>query len=180
MQQLEDDVFHILTHITGFGQGSCIGHGKGHVQDPRQRLGQKRLAAAGGADQEDVRLRQFDIGLGGVVQPLVVVVHSNRQHALGVLLPDHIVIQNFADVARGRHAIGGLQPRGLCLLADDVHAQLDTFIADEHGRPCDQLADLMLAFAAEGAIKRVLAVAARVRCHGYPLPIPVTGLSREV
>ena len=32
------------------------------------------------------------------------------------------------------------------LFADDIHAQFDTFIADEHGRTSNQLADLMLAF----------------------------------
>ncbi len=180
LQKLEDDVLHILADIARFGQCGGIGHGEGDIEDPRQRLGKKRLAAARGADQQDIRLRQFDVILRGMIEPLVVVVHRNRQHALGMFLPDHIVVQHLADVARRRHAIGGLQARGLGLFADDVHEQFDTFITDEHGRPGDQLAHLMLAFAAEGAIKRVLAVAARVRCHGYPLPIPVTGLSRKV
>jgi hypothetical protein len=40
--------------------------------------------------------------------------------------------------------------------ADDIHAQLDAFIADEHRRTRDKLADLMLAFAAERAIERAL------------------------
>src|SRR5690606_25617858 len=39
------------------------------------------------------------------------------------------------------------------------HAQLDAFIADEHGRAGNQLADLVLALAAKAAIERVLAVA---------------------
>lgn len=42
------------------------------------------------------------------------------------------------------------------LFVDDVHAELDTFIADEHGRSGDQLAHLVLAFAAEGAVEGVL------------------------
>jgi hypothetical protein len=40
----------------------------------------------------------------------------------------------------------------LVLFADDIHAQLDAFIADENRRPGDQLADLMLALSAEGAV----------------------------
>jgi hypothetical protein len=63
LQQLEDDVFHILADIAGFGQRGRIGHGEGHIQNARQRLRQQRLAAAGRADQQDVRLRQLDIGL---------------------------------------------------------------------------------------------------------------------
>jgi hypothetical protein len=44
----------------------------------------------------------------------------------------------------------------LVLLADDVHAQLDAFIADEYGRTGNQLTDFMLALAAERAIEGVL------------------------
>src|SRR5690606_5851800 len=61
LQQLEDDVFDVLAHVTGFGQGRGVGHGERHVDDPRQRLGQQRLARAGRADQHDVRLRQLDV-----------------------------------------------------------------------------------------------------------------------
>jgi hypothetical protein len=46
------------------------------------------------------------------------------------------------------------------LFADDVHAELDAFIADEHGRARDELTHLMLALAAEGAVKSVLGIAA--------------------
>jgi hypothetical protein len=35
------------------------------------------------------------------------------------------------------------------VFADDVHAQFDAFIADEHGRARNQLADLVLALSAE-------------------------------
>jgi hypothetical protein len=62
LQQLEDDVLHILADIARLGQRRGIGHGEGHVEDARQRLRQQRLAGAGRADQQDVRFRQFDIG----------------------------------------------------------------------------------------------------------------------
>ena len=178
LQQLQDDVFHILAHITGFGQRGRIGHGEGHVQNARQRLRQQGLAAAGGADQQDVGLRQFDIGLRGMVQPLVVVVHRHRQHALGVDLADHIIVQHLADSRGVGTPSVDFRPGGLRLFADDVHAQLDAFVADEHRRPRDQLAHLMLALAAERAIKRVLAVAAGVVRHLYPLPSARLGLGK--
>src|SRR5262249_26386184 len=46
--------------------------------------------------------------------------------------------------------------RVLVFLADDVHAQLDAFIADEYRRAGNKLADLMLALAAKRAVKRIL------------------------
>ena len=56
LQQFQDDVFHVFADIACFGQRGGIGHGKGHIQNARQGLGQKRFAAAGGPDQQDVRL----------------------------------------------------------------------------------------------------------------------------
>src|SRR6266700_538459 len=41
------------------------------------------------------------------------------------------------------------------LLADDVHAQLDALVADEHRRAGDELAHFVLALAAERAIERL-------------------------
>jgi hypothetical protein len=66
------------------------------------------------------------------------------------------------DFLRGGNALARLHHRGLVLLADDVHAQFDAFVADEHRRSGDQLAHLMLALAAERAIERVLGITAAV------------------
>jgi hypothetical protein len=41
------------------------------------------------------------------------------------------------------------------LLVDDVGGQVDTFVADIHGRPRHQFADLMLVLTAERAIEEV-------------------------
>ena len=166
LQQLEDDVLHVLADITGFGQRRGVRHGERHVEDARQRLRQQRLAGAGRPDQQDVRLRQFDVVvLGLVVEPLVVVVDGDREHLLGVVLADHVVVENLADFLRRRDAVARLHQRGLVLLADDVHAQLDAFVADEHGRAGDELAHLVLALAAERAIERVLGIAAADFAH---------------
>jgi hypothetical protein len=51
------------------------------------------------------------------------------------------------------------------LFADDIHAQFDAFVADEDGRPRDELAHLMLALPAERAIEGALGVAARGFSH---------------
>jgi hypothetical protein len=51
LQQLENDVLDLLADIAGLGQGRRIGHGEGHVENPRQRLRQQRLARTGRANQ---------------------------------------------------------------------------------------------------------------------------------
>src|SRR6266568_6710912 len=88
------------------------------------------------------------------------VVDGDRQHLLGVVLADDVIVEDFSDLLRGRDAVARLHQRGLVLLADDVHAQLDALVADEHGRAGNELADLVLALAAERAIERVLGISA--------------------
>jgi hypothetical protein len=102
LQQLEDDVLDVLADIAGLGQRRRVGHGEGHVEDARQRLRQQRLAAAGRADQQDVRLGELDVVVLGAAccQPLVVVVDGDREHPLGVVLADHVVVENLADLLR--------------------------------------------------------------------------------
>ncbi len=58
----------------------------------------------------------------------------------------------------GRSDFGALAALvGGGLLADDVVAQLDALVADEHRRAGDELAHLVLALAAERAVKQLLA-----------------------
>ena len=159
LQQLEDDVFDIFTHIARFGQRGSIRHGERHIQNARQRLRQQSLTATGWTDQQDVGLLQLDVArLLRVVQAFVVVVHRHRQNPLGHGLTNHIVIQHFADFFWRWHTVRGFQACGLGFLADDVHAEFYAFVADKDRRTCNQLADLMLAFTAEAAVKGVLAV----------------------
>src|SRR6202034_733542 len=81
------------------------------------------------------------------------------EHSLGLGLADHIIVENLTYFPGGRNAVLAFDKCGLALLADDVHAQLNAFIADEYGRPGDELADFMLALAAERAIERIFGVA---------------------
>jgi hypothetical protein len=150
LQQLEDNVLNVLADIAGLGQRRGIRHGEGHVEDARERLREQRLAGAGRTDQQDVRLRELDVVmLGLMVEPLVVIVDGDREHLLGVILADHVIVENLANLLRSRNAVARLHQRGFVLLADDVHAQLDALVADEHGRSGNELAHLVLALAAE-------------------------------
>ncbi len=119
-----------------------------------------------GSNQQDVRLRKLDVVvLGLVVEPLVVIVDGDREHLLGVILPDHVVVEHLADFLRRRNAVARLHQRGFVLLADDVHAEFDALIADEHGRAGNELAHFVLALAAERAVEGVLGIAAADFAH---------------
>src|SRR5712671_5667349 len=100
------------------------------------------------------------------------VVHGDRQHPLGVVLADHVIVEHPADVARPGHPVARLDQRRLVLLTDDVHAELDAFVADEHGRTRDQLPDLVLALAAEGTVERVFRVATAGLGHRHSITGP--------
>src|SRR5258705_11787896 len=104
-----------------------------------------------------------------MVEPLVVIVNGDREHLLGMVLADHIVIEDLADFLRRRDAIRRFHYRGLVLLADDVHAQLDAFVADVDSWARDELAQFVLALAAERALERVLGLAAAGLAHLRPL-----------
>ncbi len=81
LEQLEQDVLDILTHIPGFGEGGRIGDSEWDVQLAGECLGEQRLAGPGGADQEDVRLLELDVISTefGVPNPLVVVVDGDGE-----------------------------------------------------------------------------------------------------
>ena len=87
------------------------------------------------------------------------VVHRDREHALGAILADHVIVQRLEDVLRaGNAAILLAGDAGLGFLADDVVAQLDAFITDEHGRAGDELPHLVLRLAAKAAVERALGI----------------------
>src|SRR5947209_11479271 len=110
LQQLEDDVLDVLTDIAGFGESGRVSHGEGHVEDARQRLRQQRLAGTGGTDQQDVGLGELDVVvLGLVVETLVVIMDCDREHLLGVILTDDIVVKNFAYLLGGGNAVARLR-----------------------------------------------------------------------
>src|SRR4029453_11158261 len=56
LQQLLNDVLALLADVTVFGQRRGVGDRERHVEQPRERLGEQRLAAARRTDQQDVAL----------------------------------------------------------------------------------------------------------------------------
>src|SRR3954447_7465156 len=162
LEQLQADVFDVLADVAGLRQGRRIGHCKRHVEDPGKGLRQKRLAAAGRSDQQDVRFGELDVvsGFRPMREALVVVVDGDGEHALRAVLTDHIIVENLADLGWGRNSVTCLDERGLGFFANDIVAKLDALIADEDGWAGNQLPDLVLRLAAERAVKGAFAVAA--------------------
>ncbi len=111
-----------------------------------------------------------------MVQSFVVVVNGDGQHPFGGFLTDHIIIQNLANLLRGRHAICRFYQAGLGFFTNDVHAKFNAFITDENGRTRDQLSHLMLAFAAKRAVERVLGFGTAGFAHSVLRPLkPAVG-----
>ena len=95
---------------------------------------------------------------GARLQALVVVVDGDREHLLGALLADHVLVEDLLDLVGLGKLVAGALGAILELLADDVVAELDALVADEHRRAGDQLADFVLALAAEGAVQQLAVV----------------------
>ena len=137
LQQLLDDVLDVLADVARFGERRRVGDHERHVEQPRQRLREQRLARAGGADQQDVALRELDlVVLAAGLQPLVMVVDGDREDLLREILADHVLVEDVADLVRRGQLVlvGARRLRGGAFLADDIVAKLDALVADEHRR----------------------------------------------
>src|SRR5690606_26431966 len=171
LQQLLDDVLHILADVPGFGQRRRIRDRERHVQQTRERFREQRFSAPRGTDQQDVALRELDVLLALVALPgleaLVVVVHRDGEHFLRRLLADDVLVENRLDLVRLRKLVAAALGFLVELLTNDVVAELYALVADEYGRPGDELAHFMLALAAERAVQQlaVVRLAARIIAH---------------
>ena len=61
LDELEEDVLDVFADVAGLGQRRGIRDGERHVELLRERLREVGLAAAGRADEQDVRLRDLDV-----------------------------------------------------------------------------------------------------------------------
>jgi len=71
------------------------------MQDASQRLCEECFAAAGGADEEDITLVEFDVAQAKPwPDALVVVIHGHREHSLGLILAHDILIEPVVELPR--------------------------------------------------------------------------------
>ena len=157
LQQLEDDVLDVFADVARLGQRRRVDDREGDGEELGQRLREQRLAGAGRADQQDVRLGELDVVAAARLlldlDALVVVVDRDRELLLGLLLADDVFVEELLDVLRDRERGGpGAAARlELVVVGDDVVADLDALVADEHSRARNQLADVVLVLVAERA-----------------------------
>jgi hypothetical protein len=116
--------------------------------------------------------------LAARLDALVVVVDGHGEDLLGPVLPDHVLVEHGLDLRGLGEAADLLTLLLLPLLRDDVVAELDALVADVHGGAGDELADIVLALAAERALQRPSALARPGRHLVYPTarPPPRLGL----
>src|SRR5436190_940474 len=160
LQQLEDDVLDVLADVAGLGQRRRVDDGEGDREQLGQGLRQQRLAGARRADEQDVRLGELDFVAAARLlldlDALVVVVDRDRELLLGLFLADDVLVEELLDFLgdgeRGAGAAARLEP---VVVRDDVVADLDALVADEHGRTRDQLADVVLVFVTERAAENL-------------------------
>ena len=122
IDELEQNVLHVLAYVTGLGERGGVGDGKRHLEDARERLGEQGLTGTGGTEQQNVRLGELHlvhiiVELAAHTASLVkgrkrgaaldhatvVVVHGHRHGALGVLLTHNIGRKLVIDLVRRRH-----------------------------------------------------------------------------
>ena len=158
LKQADDQVFDVLTDVARLGQRGRIANGEGHIEKLGQTAGDRRLAAARGAEHQDVGFLQLDgIGPGRllVAQAFVVVVDRNGDGPLRLILADDVLIEVALNLDRGH--VGQARGLGLSLglgrrLLDQGPADIHAFIADiDPRRPRDQALDLAGRAAAKAA-----------------------------
>src|SRR5262245_41139356 len=156
LQQFQNDVLNVLSHITGFCEGCGIDNGKGDTEPLGQCLGQQRLSSARGPNQQNVALVQFDVAASlGKLDALVMVIDCYSQFLLCGFLADDILVQVGLDLVR----LGQRMTLDVCLnnliVIDNVVANADALITDENGRSCNELSNVVLALVAKGTAQRL-------------------------
>ena len=101
LNQLQQNVLHVLADIAGLCQCRRIRDCKRHVDDLRQCLRQIGLAGACRSDHNDIALLQLHlVEILRRGNTLIVVIHCYRQYLLCLVLSNHILIQKVLDLHR--------------------------------------------------------------------------------
>ncbi len=94
------------------------------------------------------------------------VVNRDGERALGLLLADHIFVEDAIDLPRLREVVHVEVGRSGELLIDDLVAEIDALVTDVDAGAGDQLFNLPLRFAAKAAEKLLVRVSRT--CHAIP------------
>src|SRR6218665_3109205 len=105
LQEFQEDVLDIFADVTRFGERGCGGNRKRHVKAPGKGLCEGSFAAPGGADKQDIGLRNLNVIVWMVDRggrtlrtgALVVVVDRNGKRFLCGFLTDNVLFQKSED-----------------------------------------------------------------------------------
>ena len=153
VEELEQQILDVFADVAGFGQCGGVADGEWHVEYAGEGLCQKRFAASGGPDQEDVGFIEFDLGVTGpVYEPFIMRGDGDSQDFFGEVLADYILVELFDNLAWGvdfaEELLAGAASSSF--LFEDRLAQLDAFSANvDVARPFDQRPDIAVALAAK-------------------------------
>ena len=103
LDQPEEDILHILADVSGLGERSGVAYGEWDVQSAGQGFGQEGFAAAGGADEQDIGLLEFDIRTGALMSvpdALEVIVDRDAENLFRLNLAHYIGVQVGVDLPR--------------------------------------------------------------------------------
>ena len=100
LNDLEQNIFHILAHISGLRQRGRICDCKRYIQQSRQGLCQHRLSGTSRPKHQNIALLYFHIQIFSAHDTLVVIVHSHRQRFFRLILSDDVFIQKILDLHR--------------------------------------------------------------------------------
>ena len=168
LQQAQDDVFHVLADVAGFGERGGVHDAERHVEHAGERAGEQRFSGTCRAEKHDVRLLDLhvlelvtDLGLV-LAEALIVIVNGDREHLFGVFLTDDVLVELGKDGGRGGNLETGFFRRGFAFgrsaaefLFENVGANLDALVADIHTGTGDQFFNLRMALSAEGAHRQI-------------------------
>ena len=134
LQQLEDDVLHILADVARFGKRGRVHNCEGNVEHASQSLRQQRFSGSCRTDQHDVRLGELDAITGFLPvheDALVVVVNRDRQLLLGLFLPDDVLVEESFHFLRLGQLVGnaGLGS-GAAVVFENGVADRDALVAN--------------------------------------------------
>ena len=152
MKQADENVLHVLTHVSGLGERGGVRDRERHVKHPRQRLREQGLPDTGRTDEQDVGFVDLDVVEHAVViHALVMVIDRYRERLLRLFLPNHVLIKEGLDFLWCRAGNDLFLGFALFFFCEDLVAERDALIADVDVGSRDELLDALFGLPAEAA-----------------------------
>ena len=136
--QCQQDALDILADVPGFSQPGGIRDRQRNVQDPGQRLGKQRLAAAAWARAAGCSTSAARCRARRTAFTLVMVVDGDRKRPLRSLLPDDVLAQDRVYLARLGSIVHAEARPDRSIPIEDLVAELDALVADVNPGAGDQ------------------------------------------